>query len=43
MDRRHGFGIFTCSADMYRYEGEWYQVRICLFLSAVCLPCGSPS
>lgn len=23
MDRRHGFGIFTCAADGYRYEGEW--------------------
>ncbi len=27
MDRRHGFGVFTCAADGYRYEGEWYQGR----------------
>lgn len=27
MDRRHGFGVFTCAEDQYRYEGQWYQGR----------------
>jgi hypothetical protein len=25
--QRHGYGIFTCAIDGYRYEGEWLQGR----------------
>lgn len=25
--QRHGYGIFTCSIDGYRYEGEWLAGR----------------
>jgi hypothetical protein len=27
ISQRHGFGVFTCAADGYRYEGEWFANR----------------